>query len=163
MANMIGIFVFILRLFVCYTWNLDLRLAFDFLAIGFSLIVGAKIHELGFEGARKWDDHCPGVILVHILLDLGQPESKRENKLSNFSDFFPTSRKKNSFAWFKRRVREGVSGHQFALLWVGHNKIRLINYATHGPFDDSIRLFVQKTNLYFDKFLMHIYEAHVRS
>jgi hypothetical protein len=46
-------------------------------------LVVREVHQSVLEGARERDDHCPGVVLVHVLLDLGEPEKEEKKKMEN--------------------------------------------------------------------------------
>ena len=55
-----------------------LPLALLFLGVLLPLLVRRQLHELGLEGPRERDDDGAGIVLVHVLLDLGQPAKERE-------------------------------------------------------------------------------------
>ena len=46
------------------------------LAVRLPLVVGAHLGEGELEGGREGNDDGAGVVLVHVLLDLEQPERK---------------------------------------------------------------------------------------
>ena len=50
-----------------------------FIAVRLPLVVGAHLAEGQFEGGREGNDDGAGVVLVHVLLDLEQPEKKSQN------------------------------------------------------------------------------------
>ena len=47
-----------------------------FIAVRLPLVVGAHLAEGQLEGGREGNDDGAGVVLVHVLLDLEQPEKK---------------------------------------------------------------------------------------
>jgi len=56
--------------------------AFLFLAMGLSLLFRGQVQQGQLEGAREGDDGRAGVVGIHVLLDLGQPETMDESCLS---------------------------------------------------------------------------------
>ena len=57
-----------------YPTNSPLDLVF--IAVRLPLVVGAHLAEGQLEGGREGNDDGAGVVLVHVLLDLEQPEKK---------------------------------------------------------------------------------------
>ena len=46
------------------------------IAVRLPLVVGAHLAEGQLEGGREGNDDGAGIVLVHVLLDLEQPEKK---------------------------------------------------------------------------------------
>ena len=73
-----------------------LPLALGLLTVRGPFLVRAHVHEGRLKGSGERDDHRPRVVLVHILLDLGQPEIQKQNK--------------TYLIWYKEQTKEACEG-----------------------------------------------------